>query len=57
MIVECMCRNDKTLLHYKLELNLWEKIVEPKFEHNSVGRLAITLTKKDKKKWPALIVD
>ena len=42
-----MCRNDKTLLQYKLVLDLNQPVLvdESKFELQSVGRLSATLAK------------
>ena len=45
--MSAMCRNDKTLLQYKLVLDLNQPVLidESKFELQSVGRLSATLAK------------
>lgn len=52
-----MCRNDKVLMKYILEIYLQSDVIveTAKFELESVGRLGITLQKAKKSKWSSLI--
>ena len=51
-----MCRNDIKVLHYSLQLQLSDQVLdEAKFEIQSVGRLAITLKKAQAAKWEQLV--
>ena len=51
-----MCRNDIKVLHYSLQLQLSDQVLdEAKFETQSVGRLAITLKKAQAAKWDQLV--
>ena len=58
LLVEAMCRNDKTLMRYALDLHLASK-VDPetaKFEKQSVGRLGVSMYKTDApSQWDSLI--
>lgn len=49
LLVEAMCRNDKTLMRYSLDLDLLNKVdtETAKFEKQSVGRLGVSLYKTD----------
>jgi len=52
-----MCRNDKSLINYQLNLDLNGAvgIDNGKFESQSVGRLGITLYKIEKGRWDNLL--
>lgn len=57
LLVEAMCKNDIKVLHYRLEVQLSDSVLEDsaKFEVQSVGRLAITLKKGQAAKWEQLV--
>ena len=52
-----MCKNDIKVLHYRLEVQLSDSVLEDsaKFEMQSVGRLAITFKKLQAAKWEQLV--
>ena len=50
-----MCRNDKVLMQYRLDLDLLNKVENAKFELNSVGRMGVTIKKNETSKWDALL--